>query len=147
MVYQSQGLLQFTHVPRSETRQDRGRSRRLVPGGAERVTRRPTGPSRDVVDAVYEIPHNVEHHKFVTYFTGAGFVQESRPVHVRSFWSRARIYPEQKNQALRAQSDLEDRRLRSELGYTMDRPLFRSAMYVLARSTRVAWRAITGCYF
>jgi len=74
------------------------------------------------------------------------FAQESPPVHVRKFWSRARMYPEQKNQALRAQSDIEDRRLRIELGYPLDRPLFRSAMYVLARSTRVAWRAVTGCY-
>ena len=29
-----------------------------------------------VADAVYEIPHNVEHHRFHTYFTGAGFVED-----------------------------------------------------------------------
>jgi len=77
----------------------------------------------------------------------ARFARRSRPVHVRQQWSRMRSYPEQKNQRLRARSDIEDRRIRRELGYDPAWPFARPIMRILAKSTRIVWRALSGCYW
>ena len=55
-------------------------------------------------------------------------------------------YPEQKNQRLRAKSDLEDLRIRRALGYRVDRMALRPVMYTLAKGSRIFWKLVTGCY-
>lgn len=77
----------------------------------------------------------------------ARFARRTRPRHVRSVWSRMRTYPEQKNQRLRARSDQEDLRIRRELGYAVDVPGVRSALFLAAKAARVGWRLMTGCYW
>ncbi len=77
----------------------------------------------------------------------ARFARITRPRHVRRAWSKMRSYPEQKNKRLRTQSDAEDLRIRRELGYRVDWPVYRSVMYVLAKAARVCWKLVTRCYW
>jgi glycosyltransferase involved in cell wall biosynthesis len=66
--------------------------------------------------------------------------------HVRRYWSRMRLYPEQRNQRLRAQSNAEDAKMRRR--YIGDEALAsRKAKKVMAKSTRIAWKLATGCYW
>lgn len=75
----------------------------------------------------------------------ARFAEVTRPRHVRRVWSRMRLYPEQKNQSLRAKSDVEDARIAARYGPPPS-PAGRIARRIAARGLRVAWRAATGCY-
>ena len=77
----------------------------------------------------------------------ARFARITRPRHVRHGWSRMRSYPEQKNQRLRARSNAEDLRIRRELGYRVDGPVYRDVMYVLAKTARICWKLAGGCYW
>lgn len=73
------------------------------------------------------------------------FADLTRPVHLRRILSRMRSYPEQKNKRLRAQSDREDRNIRSR--YLADRPpLLRYSQWLTAKTMRVAMKTISGCY-
>ena len=76
----------------------------------------------------------------------ARFARIARLQHVGKVWSRMRLYPEQKNQRLRAQSNLEDLRIRRELGYRVDNSVYRSAMYALAKALRICWKLVTGIF-
>ena len=76
----------------------------------------------------------------------ARFARETRPIHVKSAWSRMRFYPEQKNRRLRRESNIEDAQIRRALGRPVDRKVFRWCMFLLAKSARVAWRIWDGCY-
>ncbi len=66
--------------------------------------------------------------------------------HVRRYWSRMRFYPQQKNQARRAESNVEDRIMRRR--YIGDESLYSlRAKKVIAKGTRIAWKLATGCYW
>lgn len=66
----------------------------------------------------------------------------SKPVHVPEMWSRIRIYPEQRNQAFRQQSDVEDSRIRERhLGREV-KALEWQVKHVLAGSVRMVMRAL-----
>jgi len=74
------------------------------------------------------------------------FADRTRPVHVRRIWSRMRLYPEQKNQRLRAVSDQEDEIIRRR--YLPDEPVWqRRLKKVLAKGIRVGWKLFRGCYW
>lgn len=65
--------------------------------------------------------------------------------HIRRPWSRMRLYPEQKNQRLRHESDAEDKLIRNRyFGTTWMGARVPAA--VAARALRVAWKVTTGCY-
>lgn len=73
------------------------------------------------------------------------FAERTRPAHVRRIWSRMRLYPEQKNQRLRAVSDQEDEVIRRR--YLPDEPVWqRGLKKVFAKSMRVGWKLLRGCY-
>jgi len=74
------------------------------------------------------------------------FAERTRPVHVRRIWSRMRLYPEQKNQRLRAISDNEDEIIRSR--YLPKEPSWqRRVKKNLAKGLRVGWKLLGGCYW
>jgi len=74
------------------------------------------------------------------------FAEKTKPVHVRRVWSRMRLYPEQKNQRLRAISDQEDEIIRNR--YLPQEPLWlRRAKRFLAKGLRVSWKLVWGCYW
>jgi hypothetical protein len=57
-----------------------------------------------------------------------------------------RLYPEQRNQRFRALSDEDDRVMRRR--YIGDESLTsRKVKKVIAKSTRIAWKLATGCYW
>lgn len=66
--------------------------------------------------------------------------------HVRRVWSRIRIYKEQLNQRRRDESNAEDEMIRRRYIGVQSRPR-RLIMKVFAKSWRVTWKAVTGCYF
>ncbi len=66
--------------------------------------------------------------------------------HVRRPWSRMRLYPEQRNQRLRAQSDAEDRTIRRRYGIGDDPGWKFGAQKLLAKGMRVSWKLALGCY-
>ncbi|MGC8876987.1 glycosyltransferase family 2 protein [Thermus sp.] len=73
------------------------------------------------------------------------FSERTRPVHVRRIWSRMRLYPEQKNQRLRAVSNQEDEIIRKR--YLLDEPSWRRRVKrLLAKGMRVGWKLVWGCY-
>jgi glycosyltransferase involved in cell wall biosynthesis len=66
--------------------------------------------------------------------------------HVRRIWSRMRSYPEQKNQRLRKRSDEEGALIHAR--YLRNESWVRQmGSHVLARSARVGWKFVTGCYW
>jgi glycosyltransferase involved in cell wall biosynthesis len=74
------------------------------------------------------------------------FAEIARFHHVRRTWSRLRLYPEQRNQRLRAQSDAEDRTIRRRYGIS-DRPAWMiGARRLVAKGMRVSWKVALGCY-
>lgn len=74
------------------------------------------------------------------------FADVTRLYHVRRYWSRMRFYPQQKNQARRAESNAEDRLMRRR--YIGDEPLYSlRTKKVLAKGMRIAWKLATGCYW
>lgn len=74
------------------------------------------------------------------------FAERTRPVHVRRVWSRMRLYPEQKNQRLRAKSDEEDQVIRER--YLGKEPFScRRLKKAVAKGLRVGWKLVTGCYW
>jgi len=74
------------------------------------------------------------------------FSNVTRPRHSKRLWSCMREYPEQKNQARRQQSNVEDARIRKR--YNMHGTGLRWHMErVLAKTARVVWRATSGCYW
>jgi glycosyltransferase involved in cell wall biosynthesis len=73
------------------------------------------------------------------------FADVGRIDHVRRCWSSCRSYPTQKNQRLRAQSNLEDQRIR-ERYCGPARPGVDRARRTLAKAARVTWKLATGCY-
>lgn len=73
------------------------------------------------------------------------FADVTRIHHVRRPWSRMRVYPEQKNQRLRHQSDLEDGLVRDR--YLSFQPSWVvRAKGIIARCCRIVWKLATGCY-
>jgi glycosyltransferase involved in cell wall biosynthesis len=76
----------------------------------------------------------------------ARFAQLTAPMHVRSYWSRIRTYPEQKNQALRARSDHEDLKIRRREG-APGSGIHLFANKALARTARVVMKTATRAYF
>jgi glycosyltransferase involved in cell wall biosynthesis len=76
----------------------------------------------------------------------ARFAQLAAPVHVHSYWSKIRTYPEQKNRALRARSDLEDLTIRRREG-APGSGIHLFANRALARTARVMMKTVTGAYF
>lgn len=73
------------------------------------------------------------------------FAQVTKPHHVRRYWSRMRIYPEQKNQAFRDRSNAEDARIRLRHGIRSSGIRW-TLEHRLAKGMRVAWKLATGCY-
>lgn len=74
------------------------------------------------------------------------FAERARLHHVRRPWSRMRLYPEQKNQRLRDKSDQEDLIIRQR--YTgVEVQSVRTAKSFMAKSLRVALKALAGCYW
>jgi len=73
------------------------------------------------------------------------FASVGRIGHVRRIWSRMRFYEEQKNRALRDQSDLEDLKIRMR-HWGGDYPRFYKLKKAVAQSIRVGWKFLTGCY-
>jgi hypothetical protein len=65
--------------------------------------------------------------------------------HVDRSWSRIRFYAGQKNRRLRARSDEEDLLIRRRY-WGRDMPRFYALKRFAARSIRVVWRLVTGCY-
>lgn len=74
-------------------------------------------------------------------FSDAG----ARIAHVDRTWSRMRFYREQRNQRLRARSDEEDLMIRRRY-WGRETPRFYALKRLAARSIRVLWRLVTGCY-
>jgi glycosyltransferase involved in cell wall biosynthesis len=70
----------------------------------------------------------------------------SKPVHVRKYWSRMRIYPEQKNQALRPRGKIEQDTICEREG-TATSGLKAESLRIVARSVRVTAKLVTKCYF
>ena len=76
------------------------------------------------------------------------FSEETRIWHVNSYWSRFRTYPEQKNRALREQSDAEDHRIRARmLPKNMNVKLARAILFPFAKAIRILLKFIGGKYF
>lgn len=76
----------------------------------------------------------------------ARFAERTKPVHIRRIWSRMRLYPEQKNQRLRALSNQEDEIIRKR--YIVDGfPFQRRLKRVAAKVARVSWKLLWGCYW
>lgn len=76
----------------------------------------------------------------------ARFAERTEIYHVNRTWSRMRLYAEQKNQRLRAKSDLEDDVIRRR--YLGDEPAWsRRCKGVLAKGIRVSWKLVRGCYW
>lgn len=74
------------------------------------------------------------------------FAEKTKPVHVRRIWSRMRLYPEQKNQRLRAISNQEDETIRKR--YLPNEAAWRRRLKKLvAKSMRVGWKLVLGCYW
>jgi glycosyltransferase involved in cell wall biosynthesis len=73
------------------------------------------------------------------------FAQVAKLYHVRRSWSCMRYYPEQKNVALRSQSELEDLRIRQRY-WGPNRPRFQILRKGLASVLRIFARVIMGCY-
>lgn len=66
--------------------------------------------------------------------------------HVRRYWSRMRFYPEIKSLTMKMQMRDEHRKL--EIRYLGNRPEFvRLAMKAVARTVRVGYKALLGCYW
>ena len=65
--------------------------------------------------------------------------------HIRTFWSKMRFYPEQKNRRLRDKSDIEDLIIRRRY-WGKERPSFFRTKKQIARIIRVFWKFVTGCY-
>jgi len=75
----------------------------------------------------------------------ARFADIVQPIHVRRLWSRMRLYPDQKNQRLRARSNAEDAQIRQR--WAGEEPTWSlAAKGVFAKALRVAWKLSTGCY-
>lgn len=67
--------------------------------------------------------------------------------HVCRQWSQMRVYPEQKNQRCRTRSDFEDLVIRHRYGCGDTPAWSRKVKKVLAKSMRVGWKLVTGCYY
>ena len=73
------------------------------------------------------------------------FAEVTQLLHCPRVWSRMRLYPEQKNQRLRAASNREDARIRSR--YIGNWPHWsQQPMRVVAKAMRVGIKAKHGCY-
>lgn len=73
------------------------------------------------------------------------FADVGRIEHVSRVWSHMRFYPEQKNRALRRQSNQEDLEIRARYWGTQS-PSFLNLKRTLAQTYRVMWKLATGCY-
>jgi len=73
--------------------------------------------------------------------------QLSHPHHVSRLWARMRLYPEQKNQRMRAKSNLQDREVRERLGISFRSRSRVRFCYLTAKGLRVGWKFATGCYW
>ena len=65
--------------------------------------------------------------------------------HVRKVWSRMRFYAAQKNRRLRDKSNQEELRIRARYWGTTKSPFY-TLKRAIAKSSRVLWKLITGCY-
>jgi glycosyltransferase involved in cell wall biosynthesis len=74
------------------------------------------------------------------------FSSETQMTHVRKYWSRMRWYPEQKNQALRTDSEREMASIRNRNGCAI-KGLRNSVNHAAARIARIGLKALTGCYY
>ncbi len=77
----------------------------------------------------------------------ARFAEKTHPVHVDSFWSRMRTYPQQKTQRMRAQSREEFRVISGRHGAHVHNPAARWAGYAAAKALRCSWKLAKGCYW
>jgi glycosyltransferase involved in cell wall biosynthesis len=77
----------------------------------------------------------------------ARFAEITRLRHVRRRWSRMRLYPAQKNQRLRAQSNQEDSVIRSRYGIADEPAWSRLTKKIVAKGVRATWKIATGCYW
>jgi glycosyltransferase involved in cell wall biosynthesis len=75
------------------------------------------------------------------------FAEVAPLYHVRRVWSRMRLYPEQKNQRLRAQSNQEDLVIRRRYGIAHEPAWSRTTKKIVAKGLRVGWKVATGCYW
>jgi len=75
----------------------------------------------------------------------ARFADVTRIYHKRAQWSFMRFYPEQKNRAMRARSDIEEEIIHQRY-WPKEGPRFLELKRLLARSLRIAARLVTGCY-
>jgi glycosyltransferase involved in cell wall biosynthesis len=71
----------------------------------------------------------------------ARFAEVTKPIHVKRTWSQIRLYPEQKNQRLRQQSNQEDMRIRSRYIRQENAVTFLIKKY-LAKFLRTLWRTM-----
>lgn len=73
------------------------------------------------------------------------FAERTVPRHIPRLWSRMRSYPEQKNVRLRAESDVEDERIRRRCGVPVGR--IGQTERLVARAARIVIRTRTGAYW
>ena len=77
----------------------------------------------------------------------ARFLQRARPEHIRKPLSCFRLQPQQKTQVLREEHDKMHRRYCARLGRSFAHPAQRKAAFVVAKTWRVSWKLVTGCYW
>ncbi len=75
------------------------------------------------------------------------FAEVAPICHVPRIWSRMRLYPEQKNQRLRAQSNQEDLIIRRRYGVRNELTVSWLVRRALAKGMRVSWKLALGCYW
>lgn len=76
----------------------------------------------------------------------ARFAERTQPLHVRSYWSRIRRYPQQKTQRLRERSLSELRDISRRHGARIESGPWRLAAFAAAKGLRVTWKLVHGCY-
>lgn len=76
----------------------------------------------------------------------ARFALHTRPVHVPRPWAKMRLYPEQKNQRLRARSDQEDRTIRERMGVSFRNPVATGLRFGAAKIMRIGWKLALRAY-
>ncbi len=76
----------------------------------------------------------------------ARFAERTNPLHVRSYWSRIRRYPQQKTQRLRERSLSEVRDVSRRHGARNVSAPVRLAAFAAAKGLRVTWKLVHGCY-
>lgn len=76
----------------------------------------------------------------------ARFAAVTQPVHVSRTWSRVRWYPQQKTRAQAARGMAEFREVCTRHGASFNGPVQTAAATALAKSLRIGWKLMKGCY-